>query len=732
MARRTTTFIKSPWNGGLNSSVDAGVLPDNDLVLAENVVFSSSGARVKREGFSYVGQALPAITHKSSSTTTRTLVFASSINIASPLDELLVVGEKITLSSTDATEQTNYGGTVTINTITTTNVANDTITYTMAGSLTQGSTATSTLSITRASKYLDVRDYWYLDGTYVKNQLLMAFSSQGKLFRYDTGSGRRKEIKAHPERATITTVADSAGSLNSTWFKIYDSAGSVGVYFTNGGGTPPGGVDRTLSVSFTNNDSADTIATALKTALDADGEFVATNVTNVVTVTQASSGDRTNVADGTAPTGFTFATTINGRSTTQPFGASTLTTANSVVLNERYIVAMSGTGNTPIYFNPNIDADYYFDLSGAPDCTFLIEHLGRLWTDDKTDKDLIHYSSIGNPEEWLGNGDSGALPISPGDGDPKGVVSIFPSLKGNIFVAKGGKLYRVAGFNPEDFQVIPVTGGVGCEAHKSAASVDSEDVLWISKRGVHSLATTDQYGDFSASFLSSKIQPTFNEWPQAALSKTSAIYIPEINSVAMAVINEDSVTTPNQLYLFNTTLKEWYNWPDVDVACLATRLDNNERRRLIWGTSDSRIVQTENGDYTDFTGTAIRYRVKSGRIYPDSNPHSYKGFKKLSFIFRPRGRYSFTVRYKIDNLPTQSVSFADSTQGDILGSTFILGQSVLGNSLVLAPVTQPISGYGRGITIEIENNNADEFVEIYGFVLEYEIADVMQDVNQGS
>ena len=101
MPRRTQLYQKIPWNGGINTAMDAGIIDDNDLVTADNVVFSISGARLKREGFDYFDSNIPTPNSRSSSGTTRTLYWTTNdIVAASPFDAKLVVGEKITITTT--------------------------------------------------------------------------------------------------------------------------------------------------------------------------------------------------------------------------------------------------------------------------------------------------------------------------------------------------------------------------------------------------------------------------------------------------------------------------------------------------------------------------------------------------------------------------------------------------------------------------------------------------------
>jgi hypothetical protein len=107
-------------------------------------------------------------------------------------------------------------------------------------------------------------------------------------------------------------------------------------------------------------------------------------------------------------------------------------------------------------------------------------HQGRVWMNDKTALDELNYSSPFNPEEWSGYGDSGVLAVGFGDGDPSGFTCIEPPLKGDLFVHKQLKSYRIVGQFPEDYQPILITNSIGAVSHKSAVSVDMQDNLFFS------------------------------------------------------------------------------------------------------------------------------------------------------------------------------------------------------------------------------------------------------------
>lgn len=111
---------------------------------------------------------------------------------------------------------------------------------------------------------------------------------------------------------TITTVADVAGSLNSKYFFINAGASGIAYYvwMDNGAGVDPAIAGKTgVQVTYTNGDTANTIADLVAAALDALAGFVAPNpAANVISVTNAAAGSFVLAVDSVAaPTGFSFA-----------------------------------------------------------------------------------------------------------------------------------------------------------------------------------------------------------------------------------------------------------------------------------------------------------------------------------------------------------------------------------------------------------------------------------------
>lgn len=117
---------------------------------------------------------------------------------------------------------------------------------------------------------------------------------------------------------TITTVADSSGSLNSTYFFLYAADGTKRYVWLN---VNTAGVDPTpagfieVEVALATSATAAAIATALQTAIDGLDDFTATVSGNVVTVTDVTTGYASAMHNSSAASpGFAYSVSTLGDS----------------------------------------------------------------------------------------------------------------------------------------------------------------------------------------------------------------------------------------------------------------------------------------------------------------------------------------------------------------------------------------------------------------------------------
>lgn len=114
------------------------------------------------------------------------------------------------------------------------------------------------------------------------------------------------------EASTVTTVADVAGSLDAVYFTINSPTTSYYVWIdVDNGSVDPSVAGKTgIEVDISTGDSANDVATAVATAVNAVDDFIASSASNVVTITNLDSGSVTDVNAGTST--FTVAVTVQG------------------------------------------------------------------------------------------------------------------------------------------------------------------------------------------------------------------------------------------------------------------------------------------------------------------------------------------------------------------------------------------------------------------------------------
>jgi hypothetical protein len=410
------------------------------------------------------------------------------------------------------------------------------------------------------------------------------------------------------------------------------------------------------------------------------------------------------------------------------------------VFNDDLIMAITDSaaaGRVPVKWNNQEGGNTYKPLGGSPpNIKFIRSHQGRVWgAGDPTRPDRLYFSGPGNHEEWNGSGDSGALDLDPGDGDPAGITAIFPSYKGRLIVAKRNRLYMIEGQTPDDYRVVPISKGIGCISHNSAVAVDMDDIYFMSDRGIHSLTVTEKYGDFEGAYLSMDIQRTFNTWSKSFLEFSQGVWVPNLNSCIWTV--SENGTRLDAMWLYDIRYKAWYRWTGVNPTCLFRVDDTNVgRKRAYFGNNAGRLSRTERGttdtDYHDYTSTAISQVVKTPFLYPDSNPTAIKGFKKLGVWVKMDGDVDLTVSIRLaGNNSEQELTFTSTgSQGTAaLDLDFVLGESVLNQNEVvrMTPFELPFDGYSTSCQLTFTQDGADEKCTIFGFWIEWEPAGDSQE-----
>ena len=465
----------------------------------------------------------------------------------------------------------------------------------------------------------------------------------------------------------------------------------------------------------------------------------------------ASGRSQVLVAVDSAKNFYTYDGGVRTSRTTASAWSSDISRVSMLTFNNRCLIAVDGAGNVikELDARSGIPAEpnSITDLPGTPpQASILAEHLGRVFANDKTDVDRLHFSETSDPEIWNGVGDSGAIDIRPGDGDPVGITAIVP-FKGDLIVFKSTKIYRIIGTDPETFVIRKISDSIGCISPNSLADIDGNDIIFVSRRGIHSLEATDTFGDLAQAYLSRDIQKYINDrWPASRRQFIQARYLPNENSVAFTVTDKDfGVEENNAIWWYNVADQSWFRWPRIKCASIAIVTDS-DRQRLYIGTSTTRVAQafTENLSDTSEAGqeVGIEYELLTGLMDLGTGPYINKAIKTVGVVFEAEGTYTLKIGVTVDNQPEICFNLSDDKPGDLLGVDFVLGSSLLGVSNVMAAhsreggvlATDPAGtsergfGIGKYVKLRLLMAGASETIDIQGFLIEYEEAGEQKEV----
>lgn len=383
--------------------------------------------------------------------------------------------------------------------------------------------------------------------------------------------------------------------------------------------------------------------------------------------------------------------------------------------------------NQRLYFCSSITSDGYNKWDGnsassavatpPPDGVgkILTAHFGRMVMAGQNDFPFTAYlSSEFDPEDWSTSAPSNATSLQVDDrGDPQGITGLC-SFQGRLYIFCRRSIYEVTGNDPASFIVTPISTGIGCLSHGSIVQVPN-DIIFASDRGIHSLRQVASGRQSESSFLSRDIQKLWVTLLNTALyGQVQATYDDTTNNYVITVPTSGQVNN-DQMLCYNIEFGTWTVWPNINARSLNMVLLSNKRNILL-GKEDGKIALINQNVQTDFD-QGFTARFLTGVLYPGGLDVE-KRFKSITIIASTTVPSQFTIGWTIDGKKS-GLKAIDLTAGeDLLGTTFVLGQSRLGVGQYL-PHTVSIDDVGYGIQVDMIAGGTSD-IEVYGFILEVE------------
>ncbi|KAB2836986.1 MAG: hypothetical protein F9K48_00370 [Candidatus Brocadia sp.] len=365
--------------------------------------------------------------------------------------------------------------------------------------------------------------------------------------------------------------------------------------------------------------------------------------------------------------------------------------------------------------------------SGVPNAKYARTWFNRLWLGGILGApDRLKASAPDEPEEFGILNGAKEFNFDQGDHDPIGLTGIMPPLRRvGMAVGKRESIHKVYP-SGNTFATDIVTEAFGLLSHNSAVAF-ANDVVFASDQGVHSLQTTEKFGEVETSYLSAQIQDYYQEnMAFESAENMRAIYAKEINSYLLAATTKASAV--NDIVLaYNFLRGEWSKWEE-QVSAFARwvdPLDNNKSKILVCddrgrvGILDTTAKGPRVVTWFDERRTM---RFTTGLMYPLGVDKEVT-FCLLKCYFKPQTKGSFfTVTCLVDGKIVSTLE-VDMSPSD----TSVIGTAVIGTDKIqtegsVKEVARELKGVGSSIELVFSHapQSDEEDCEIFGFIVEYE------------
>lgn len=242
-----------------------------------------------------------------------------------------------------------------------------------------------------------------------------------------------------------------------------------------------------------------------------------------------------------------------------------------------------------------------------------------------------------------------------------------------LIIFKERSTYQLS-FDTTGLPVVKNLGlGVGCVAHRSIDSVDS-DLYFLTRNGVRVLGNEPNYYNvIRTNELSARIFTEIDTISDANLEKASAIYFDYKYFLA---IPQGGATTNNTVLVYDKRYTAWSKWTGMNINSFNTFIDSTNAEALYFGSDTTGAVNKMLQSYND-CGVAINaYWVSKN--FDFKNFDRNKRFTDVTFSFRKIAG-SVKVEFIVDGEKTiKAVSLGgNSTSGGV--GTDLIGYTVLGS-----------------------------------------------------
>lgn len=421
------------------------------------------------------------------------------------------------------------------------------------------------------------------------------------------------------ESTTVQTVADVAGSLAGTYFRVNAAEDATQYYVwykVSGVGADPALSGLTgIQVDVVTNDTANTVALKTQTELQKLNDFTVTVITNTVYIVNIKKGIATNATANTS--GFTVTTLVAGAgediTNKKVVISDAATPAQQVdetarslirVINRQstgliYAFYLSGPNDVPgqiLFENRLLSGSQFYLFVDDKDTTGIsfspslpdnsvIGYATQQTSDNEVAGNRVYYSKFQQPE---------AVPIvnyfdvGPKD---KAILRILP-IRDSLFVLKEDGIYRISGEGGTVGFTLALFDNTIKPIGTNSAVVLNNSVFFFSDQGIGTISDT------GISIISRPIENQLSKLITYSgfRSATCGVAYEADRAFILFTVTNRNDTKATQAFRYNFFTQEWTKWK-LGKTCAVT-LSNV----LYTGATDINHIEQERKMYdrTDY------------------------------------------------------------------------------------------------------------------------------------
>lgn len=380
-------------------------------------------------------------------------------------------------------------------------------------------------------------------------------------------------------------------------------------------------------------------------------------------------------------------------------------------------------------------------LGGTPPagrgCIF---HANRGWIwGVNANPSRLYYSSSTDIEDWSG-ADTGSIDISPDDGDRIVGAAVY---KRSLVVFKGpnkGSIHVISGTAPtggDAFSRTPLVSGIALQTHNSIVAVN-DDIWFWSNRGVHSLAATQNYGNYQGAFLTRFLFSFFRQHVNSAgLARVFGVNYDEKGCVLWVYAGSGSATNNRTFglsYLEAENGLKAFTWTRGGASAAMRKNPSSGRNEVVFGLTTGFATLQDQTDRAVAPSTAYSMRMvtpylfyaeqdAAGRI----RPYGIGTIRRLALRSVSTGNWDVSVNVQRDRTESTLHTF---NQGSFLTSTtgFTLGTSRLGFDALGGGATtggpqlafSDVNGTARTVQLTITQGGLSQDAHLFELGIDWE------------